>query len=70
MPMAKTLKRSPLRDRWRRWKSSGIPMAVRLSWALEDASIAHPVLTALLLAILVEAAGWLLVTVVMALRHP
>ena len=68
--MAKTLKRSPLRDRWRRWKSSGIPMAVRLSWALEDASIAHPVLTALLLAILVEAAGWLLVTAVMALRHP
>lgn len=68
--MQKTLKRSPLRDRWRRWKASGIPMTVRLSWALEDASVTHPVLTALLLAILVAAAGWLLVTLVMALRHP
>lgn len=70
MLMAKTLRRSPLRDRWRRWKASGIPMAVRLSWALEDASITHPVLTALLLAIIVAVAGWLLVTLVMALRHP
>ena len=68
--MPKALKRSPLRDRWRRWKASGIPMTVRLSWALEDASVTHPVLTALLLAILVAAAGWLLVTLVMALRHP
>lgn len=68
--MQKTLKRSPLRDRWRRWKASGIPMTVRLSWALEDASVTHPVLTALFLAILVAAAGWLLVTLVMALRHP
>lgn len=68
--MQKTLKRSPIRDRWRRWKASGIPMTVRLSWALEDASITHPVLTALLLAILVAAAGWLLATLVMALRHP
>lgn len=68
--MAKTLRRSPLRDRWRRWKASGIPMAVRLSWALEDASVTHPVLTALFLAILMAAAGWLLVTLVMALRHP
>lgn len=68
--MQKTLKRSPLRDRWRRWKASGIPMTARLSWALEDASVTHPVLTALLLAILVAAAGWLLVTLVMALRHP
>lgn len=55
--MPKALKRSPLRDRWRRWKASGIPMAVRLSWALEDASITHPVLTVMLLAILVAAAG-------------
>lgn len=68
--MQKTLKHSPLRDRWRRWKASGIPMTVRLSWALEDSSVTHPVLTALLLAILVAAAGWLLVTVVMAIRHP
>lgn len=68
--MAKTLRRSPLRDRWRRWKASGIPITVRLSWALEDASITHPVVTALLLAIIVAAAGWLLVTLVMALRHP
>ena len=68
--MQKTLKRSPLRDRWRRRKASGIPVTVRLSWALEDASVTHPVLTALFLAILVAAAGWLLVTLVMILRHP
>lgn len=35
-----------------------------------SASITHPVLTVMLLALLLAAAGWLLVTVVMILRHP
>lgn len=70
MLMAKTLRRSPLRDRWRRWKASGIPMVVRLSWALEDASLTHPVLMVALLAIMAAAVGWIVVSVLMVIRHP
>lgn len=69
-PMAKTLKRSPLKDRWRRWKASGIPWSVRMAWALEDASLTHPVLMVALLAIMAAAVGWIVVSVLMAIRHP
>lgn len=27
---------SKLRDRWRRWKASGIPWSVRVCWAASD----------------------------------
>lgn len=45
-------------------------MVVRLSWALEDASITHPVLMVVLLAIVAAALGWIVVSVLMAVRHP
>lgn len=32
---------SRLRDRWRRWKVSGIPWSVRVRWAASDVISAH-----------------------------
>lgn len=32
---------SKLRDRWRRWKVSGIPLDVRIAWAASDVISAH-----------------------------
>ena len=45
-------------------------MVVRLSWALEDASLTHPVLMVALLAIMAAAVGWIVVSVLMVIRHP
>ena len=62
--------RSPLRDRWRRWKASGIPLCVRAEWAVSDFRTCHPRLAALLAMAVACAAVWAAVTLAMEAAHP
>ncbi|MEY8436254.1 hypothetical protein AAK967_00695 [Atopobiaceae bacterium 24-176] len=62
--------RSPLRDRWRRWRASGIPLCVCLEWAVSDFCTCHRRLAALAALALLCAAVWAAVGLLMDAAHP
>ena len=62
-------RRTSLRERWRKWRSSDLPVGLCLAWAVQDVREDHPVAAGLAALAVAAACVWCAVTAWMEAVH-